>query len=792
MKKSYLTILALAALGFAACTDSESVVDPTVVTNGETPDNAINFTSYLGGALNTRAGYNGSINTDVLKKNATNDGTQVSGDGANGFGVFAYYTGNYTYGQYMYGTYTSETGLATDATSAQIPNFMYNQQVTYNEDNKTAGYITGWTYSPLKYWPNDIAGTNGPVDDQEDDANNKQATGSNAYGGNVSFFAYAPYVEVAPDNGTPTSGKANYNDGTDVGITGLTSNVVTGDPKVTYVLYKAASGGNPAKLSNVDLLWGTYNGTTQNVVGAGNAGVAYDNTASDNTYKKAILPHKTGEEFDGYKLNADLTKQTTNGTIGFAFKHALAGLGGGKNVSSGIGFQVVLDIDDLEGAEQGDERESFTVSSTDDAYRTIVTIKSIEISNDLDADGSIGEGEVGQPLSGKLNLATGQWEETTSTGVVAQTVGTVSDGNSYHAELSQKIAEYKTNTTTTIIEDKKSDTDYTPYFKKDYTSVNDGDHPGVTEVAQNVFNDPNQTPLMFIPNGTGDEVLRVTVDYIVRTYDASLKTPFTTVEQIISKKITLPAFELNKHYNLLMHLGLTGVKFTATVDNWDEGTFVDSDGDGNIEESDIYLPRNVAGYTITATTPADAENTANAETTFTATAVCSDPATAQTTTLSVSATGATAEISGNTVTVKFSEANATTTKKSADVTVTAKVGENTVATETVKVYQAACGLTITSPTIVNGETAVNLVVTSPTSDEHSSNITVTAVKEGSSDPVGLTVGTATFNDNKTTIPVTLATAASTGDKYTFTVNINDATGTTGQVMVGSGGGAKRR
>ena len=62
-----------------------------------------------------------------------------------GFGVFAYYT---------------EDNLWDD-TSSPIPDFMYNQQVTYD--------ATSWQYSPVKYWPNDD---------------------TKKY---VSFFAYAPY-----------------------------------------------------------------------------------------------------------------------------------------------------------------------------------------------------------------------------------------------------------------------------------------------------------------------------------------------------------------------------------------------------------------------------------------------------------------------------------------------------------------------------------------------------------------------------------------------------------------------
>ncbi len=77
----------------------------------------------------------------------------------NGFGVFAYYTGASGWG---------------DVGSSTTPNFMYNQQVTYS---------SGWTYTPVKYWPN-------------------------ADGEKVSFFAYAPYTSNTTGFSTNTAAGA--------------------------------------------------------------------------------------------------------------------------------------------------------------------------------------------------------------------------------------------------------------------------------------------------------------------------------------------------------------------------------------------------------------------------------------------------------------------------------------------------------------------------------------------------------------------------------------------------------
>jgi hypothetical protein len=76
-----------------------------------------------------------------------------------GFGVFAYYTGA-----------TAWVSAKTSAT----PNFMYNQQVIYS---------SGWTYTPVKYWPN-------------------------ADGEKVSFFAYAPYTSNTTGFSTNTAAGA--------------------------------------------------------------------------------------------------------------------------------------------------------------------------------------------------------------------------------------------------------------------------------------------------------------------------------------------------------------------------------------------------------------------------------------------------------------------------------------------------------------------------------------------------------------------------------------------------------
>ena len=220
-----MTLAAVAALVLSACAKIET----------ETPvvDEPIAFGAYAGNAL-TKAGAAGEMTTDSLKKY--------------GFGVFAYQTtGDY----------------AADTTA----NFMYNTKVS----------TASWTYSPIKYWPNQIQ--NGNTDSQP-------ATAFQA--DKVSFFAYAPHVAATAATGIPTGDVTS-------GITALTSNATKGDPKVTYKVSNDLD-------SQVDLLW------------AVSKGAAWTNVAGTTNTPTSGKPY----------LN--LQKPAIGTAIHFYFKHALAQL----------------------------------------------------------------------------------------------------------------------------------------------------------------------------------------------------------------------------------------------------------------------------------------------------------------------------------------------------------------------------------------------------------------------------------------------------------------------------------
>lgn len=509
-KMNSLKILALGAV--AALASCSQVDDFNIAEQANNESNAISFGTYMGKNKDTRAGYAGGITTDVLKDAAK----------ANGFGVFAYYTGANDY------AYSAVTTDGTTGQSSVKPNFMYNEHVTWSTSRATVGgYISNWTYEPLKYWPNEVQ--DDAVDNQTD-----PATSSGTNGGKVSFFAYAPYVASASGSN---------------GITAMTANSVASDPILTYVV---ASDGKDV----VDLLWGTLNTASANVVGGANSGVTYN--ASGTNYQKSIL--------ESYTVNADLTKQKTNGKVDFAFKHALAKVGGSTVTTSPAttnGLMIQLDLDNERGAITGGIK----------ADATKVTVKSIEIKTKAKSAATGTNVYYQTTQAGKFNLANGQWQITSTTGDAATAATTTHTINQSGTGASGTLADAI----------KEPDT---------WNATWASNPAGVTTTAQNVYAS-EAAPLVFIP-GTYPE-LEITIDYFVRTEDTKLEGGYSVVEQVIKKTLTFAeAVKLNKQYNILIHLGLTSVKFDATVSDWDP----DVDGDGTVEpngddKQDVHVPINV-------------------------------------------------------------------------------------------------------------------------------------------------------------------------------------------------------
>jgi len=227
--------MAAAAALFAACSSNDLAEEKAPQTTQQTVDEqAVTFEAYTSRGT-TRAGWAGTLDTDALK-----DATK-----ANGFGVFGYYTNGELY---------NETAR---------PDFMYNQQVTYDGSQ--------WVYSPIKYWPNEF-GTNAASEEID----------------RLTFFAYAPYAASNPTTGV-VNGDVNN------GIVGMTRNTTSGNPLIKYY-------ANLTPADGVDLCWGVANNDfTSSVDGA-------------------VNKVKEGEPY------IDVIKPKVSDKIHFDFKHALAQL----------------------------------------------------------------------------------------------------------------------------------------------------------------------------------------------------------------------------------------------------------------------------------------------------------------------------------------------------------------------------------------------------------------------------------------------------------------------------------
>ena len=463
MKKIYLTLAAVTAMLFTACTQSEDITQNN--TNDASAPQAVQFGTYLGKVM--RAGNTGDIASAGGLFVADGD---VTVDKANGFGVFAYLT---------------DAALTTAGNPAYYnvaiaPNFMYNQQVKANTATPT-----DWTYTPIKYWPNG-----------EDNSGATQTAAQY-----LSFFAYAPYVPTTNDGavkGTKTWG-----------ITAISANTATSNPVLSYTLDKT---------NFVDLLWGTRNYTDGGLYGL--------SKGTEGTPAKDAA---------GNYYNVNLTKQNTTETVDFAFKHALAKIGG--NISS---FQIQCDID-KDGEITGGTKEA----------ETFITVKSVTIKNDA---GSFVK-------SGQFDIVQGRWTTDTpvsvAEGELIDITSPAINGN--------------------IIENNVT-------YADDVWKIDGTAKDGVTTTPQNLFATAPGAAY-FIPGGAMK--LLVTIQYVVRTRDVNLSSGYSEVTQTIKKSVNLSALNTpNKYYKILIHLGLTSVKFTATVSDWEAAS-------AGTADAEISLPANV-------------------------------------------------------------------------------------------------------------------------------------------------------------------------------------------------------
>lgn len=486
MKKIFLFAAAAALL--TACSSEELAgTEFAQQKSGETP---INFSVYTPRTV-TRAG---------AAQEMTNANLATRG-----FGILAYYTDDETY----------------DADKS-TPTFMYNTQVTNSG--------SGWTYNPVMYWPNEF----------------KNASAENI--DRVSFFAYAPYVEVDNTTGIPYADQANWKtDKTLVttgekNITAISKNTATGDPVVKYVV-----DTDPA--TSVDLLWG---------VAADNAETRYK--AIDNTNSKVTVT--PGLPFLNL-VKPNVPTAADGGVLNFNMCHALSKLN--------IDVKYIADNLTPSGA-----------SADIDADETRIYIRSITIG------GFVMKAALDLNSTDRYDLGSSKyrgkalWKDFDGKSALSWSGNTKffdgrKDGKE-GTESGENPNESYTGLNPLLLENYVNDVWGSTAWTNDKNS-------GVTKDAQNLFGDGNALatdPIYVIPVG---DPIDITIEYDVLTADPVLKdllsdgeTHGSMIKNTISKtsteifNLTAPAtmkMEDGKAYTIHIILGMTSAKFTATVTDFE-------------------------------------------------------------------------------------------------------------------------------------------------------------------------------------------------------------------------------
>jgi len=584
MKKTLILMAAASAFVLTGCTESDLSGDTSLAKGASS---AIEFSAATRNAGTTRAGYAGDLTNTTIKEATA------------GFGVFAYYSGSQTIKNWGAWDVTSNPVVAIN----QAPNFMYNQEVKWGDNGLTSpGKV--WNYSPVKYWPNGTDAANA--------SGNPSNTATEQAAQYLSFFAYAPYVYAGADYGTNefaggdtptgvgaavwTGNTANPSapGGVQNGIVAMSKNTDTKDMYVKYILNPAADANNKF----VDLLWGLR--------GKG-------------TYKETDNVDNTGAIGSAY--NTDLTKQIVTDKVKFLFKHALSRVAGNTSKTSSsttdkqvCGLKVVVDVDKNETANSStasDHSNQKTYFSSDfDPAKTLVTIKSVKIRDKYSyaqEPSSILYSQKETVTSdfltdGWFDIMNGKWVATTT--VLAHTTNSKGVTYSVAADNTANTSTYNLNPDIKEVAVKNATGASNANWDKSKGSSDNGYTGGASGVdltIKNVYAEDQDVPGLLLIPGEGSNTLYVTVDYVVRTADANLSTGYSEVEQIITNEVKLDGSVLkpNNYYSLIMHLGLTSVKFEAVVADWaeTEGGTYDENGTetpvGETNKASVWLPSNV-------------------------------------------------------------------------------------------------------------------------------------------------------------------------------------------------------
>ena len=595
MKKLFL--FAAAALALTACTSENDILEtgPTKQATSQ----AVGFDVYTPAATTvTRTGFNeGTMNTTRLQFPTV------------GFGVFGYYS-------------DQSTDVANPyPKSGYVPNFMYNEHVTWNNTNK------GWVYSPLKYWPNETI--------QDSQANPEAAImdGTNDLLDQLTFFAYAPYVNPSSSLGTEGITAITANDNGKLTTTDVTPRTLEAtDALVEYTQSALVKNG-------VDLLWG--------VAPAG--GLHYTAVNGETSGANQGLPY------------VNLTKPDVNTSLKLYFQHALARFGftvaaaidqlpqGGElatetsvtvesvELSGYFGTKGILNLNNsVENAAKWVDINGtpLTDASTLDAVPLVVrsvTISGTNLNPKIKDNGDPATAQTTTVTTAKQDLLDARYSkvEKPASFSTAKAYYT-SAGVEKHATM-ENTGYYLTNVAGDFVKVGGATINSPAYGTPipNYYTITPGDavtswtsgdlyhkegdnyakvaNPsGVTDFTSNDYFQFTATPaaitpasftypdgdyylpersyLMVIPTNnvsniatglSADDIealktVWVKITYYVTTEDGKLDAKRSRIKNVIKKKVVLPSLENGKSYNLNLLLGLTSVKVEAEVGDWKE------------------------------------------------------------------------------------------------------------------------------------------------------------------------------------------------------------------------------
>lgn len=448
-------MMAIAAVTFAACSNSDDetasqVQNPKTALNEEIP---VGFDTYMQRGV-TRGGTAGSIDLTALQ--------------ASGFGVFAFYTN------------------ANEYDPQAVPNFMYNQAVEY-ADSK-------WGYTPVKYWPNEH-GDKAISDDAD----------------KLTFFAYAPYVEVVPSTGKladVAGGKDKW------GITGMSRNSANGDPLIKYI-------ASFEKTKTVDLCWGVYDEVSP---------YSWTTNAGGNQSLADLvgLPWKNIQRPDG----------VSGQNVKFTFKHALAQL----NVQIDHDADVTAHADEETGVAAATKVYVRSISFTGMATKGSLNLNNTEGNKalwlDYNGTADLESGEVVTIYDGRKDGKEG------TAGAVASNEKTLG--------LNSILISDNGNTTSGVTKD----------LKNLFAGMDDENDPVYIIPTGEAI----EVEIVYDIE---------TEDANLATYLSDGKTTGSRIENRIKKTVKFgeaTKFENGKKYTLKLHLGMNSVNFDAAVSGWDSTT----------------------------------------------------------------------------------------------------------------------------------------------------------------------------------------------------------------------------